>query len=226
MMKNRAVYDPTLVIDELNAQSQEIKDYEFPDISDENKLKQWMKGMYTTTKNNKLMTHPDSRRRCLWGLLLAISYKLERMTTINSVCNWMGYDTKRTGSLDDVYDLEMRANANDLVVYMNSEDLKAGRVAVGGLELGMFSGTQNTTIHQWEALGVTFQGVPYMLPGTFLILPRQALSVVVYFDQTYQETFNYHLVANHIRHTMAKVVGFGNFPGHFGCMKVFQPDPV
>lgn len=65
MMKNRAVYDPTLVIDEINARSAEIKDYEFPDISDENKLKQWMKSMYTTTQNNKMMTHPDSRRRCL-----------------------------------------------------------------------------------------------------------------------------------------------------------------
>lgn len=64
-MKNRAVYDPTLVIDELNAQSQELKDYAFPDISDESKIKAWMKSMYTTTKNQKIMTHPDSRRRCL-----------------------------------------------------------------------------------------------------------------------------------------------------------------
>lgn len=146
MMKNRAVYDPTLVVDELNAQSYELKELDFPDLSDFDKVKKWMKGMYVIEDQGKEKTLSDSRRRCLWGLLLAISYKLERMTTINSVCNWMGYDTKRTGSLADVYDLEMRADPSDLVVFMNAEDLEAARVVVGGLELGMFSGTTNTTI--------------------------------------------------------------------------------
>lgn len=68
------------------------------------------------------------------------------MTTINSVYNWMGVDPKRGGNLTDAYDLEMRAEPSDLVVYMNSEDLRAARVVVGGLEIGMFSGTTNSTI--------------------------------------------------------------------------------
>lgn len=68
--------------------------------------------------------------------------------------------------------------------------------------------------------------VPFFLPGSFLILPKQALSVVVYFDETYQESFKYHLVENMIKHTMLKVVGFQNFPGHFGLMHKFQPDPI
>lgn len=39
-MKNRAVYDPSLIVDEVNAQPQEIKEsYKFPDISDEAKVK-------------------------------------------------------------------------------------------------------------------------------------------------------------------------------------------
>lgn len=148
------------------------------------------------------------------------------MTTNNAVTNWMGHEPGKKGSLEDIYEIEMRARAEDLVVYMNSEDLKAGRVAVGGLEIGMFAGVTNSTVQEWESKGVSFVGIPFMLPGTFLILPRQALSVIVYFDETYQESFKYHLVDNHIKHLMAKVVAFKNFPAHFGCMKVFQPDPV
>lgn len=230
MMKNKAVYDPTLVIDEINARSIEIKEkYEFPDLSDQNKLKQHLKKMYTIQDGGKQKTLEDSRRRCLWGLLLAISFKLERMTTTNSVYNWMGLDTSKRltdQNLDDAYDIEMRADPTDLVVFMNSEDLRAGRVVVGGLELGMFSGTTNSTIADWEKQGVTFVEVPFFIPGSFLILPKQALTVVVYFDETYQESFKYHLVENFIKHLMLRVVGFQNFPGHFGLMDKFQPDPV
>lgn len=39
-MKNRGVYDPSIIVDEVNAQPLEIAtDYKFPDISDETKLK-------------------------------------------------------------------------------------------------------------------------------------------------------------------------------------------
>lgn len=108
----------------------------------------------------------------------------------------MGFDPDRTGALDQVYDLEMRMNAGDAMVFMNSEDLSDARQVRGGLAIGMFADTHEGTVGQWEAKGVTFYGVPFMLPGTFLILPRQALSVIVYFDETYREEFKYHLVSN------------------------------
>lgn len=138
----------------------------------------------------------------------------------------MGMDPDRTGSLDDVYDMEMRMNPADAMVFMNSEDLSDARQARGGLAIGMFSDAHEGTVGQWEDKGVKFYGIPFMLPGTFLILPKQAINVVVYFDQTYQEEFKYHLVGNWIKHTMLKVVAFRNFPAHFGTMKVFQPDHV
>lgn len=65
MMKNKAVYDPTLVVDELNAQSIEIKEYEFPDLSTADKLKQQLKKMYVIEDGGKQKTLSDSRRRCL-----------------------------------------------------------------------------------------------------------------------------------------------------------------
>lgn len=108
----------------------------------------------------------------------------------------MGIDTERTGSLDDKYDMEMRMNPADAMVFMNSEDLTDARQVRGGLAIGMFADTKDGTVSQWEAKGVKFYGVPFMLPGTFLILPRQAMSVVVYFDETYEEEYKYHLVGN------------------------------
>lgn len=223
-MKNRAVYDPSLIIDEVNAQSQEIKEYNFPDISDENKIKKWLKSMYLKSQGGKTMTHEHSRRRCIWGLLKAISFKLTRMTTVDSVYNWMAYDTERTGDLSDKYDMSMLMRPGDAMVFMNSEDLEDARQVRGGLAIGMFSDVKEGTVARWEEKGVKFYGVPFMLPGTFLILPRQALSVIVYFDETYQEQYKYHLVGNWIKHTMCKVVAFRNFPAHFGSMKIFQPD--
>lgn len=84
LMKNRAVYDPSLIVDEINPTKKEIKESKFPDISDQAKLKTWIKGMYTSD-NNK--THEETRRKSLWGLLEAIEYKVGRMTTTNSVYN-------------------------------------------------------------------------------------------------------------------------------------------
>lgn len=88
-MKNRAVYDPSLIVDEVNAQPQEIKEsYKFPDLSDEAKVKKWMKEMYLIkTDDGKIKTHEHSRRRCVWGLLEAINFKLTRMTTTDSIYN-------------------------------------------------------------------------------------------------------------------------------------------
>lgn len=138
----------------------------------------------------------------------------------------MGFDPDRTGSLDDVYDMEMRMNPGDAVVFMNLEDLKDSRKLVGGTPAGTFANIPNGGIQDLEAQGVKFYGVPYMLPGTFLILPRYALNIITYFDELYTESFKFHLVDNWIRHTMLKVVAFGNVPGHFGSMAVFQPSSV
>lgn len=196
-MKNRGVYDPSIIVDEVNAQALEIaENYKFPDISDETKLKKWLKSMYLKSEGGKVKTHEHSRRRCIWGLLKAISFKLTRMTSTSSVYNWMGLDPDRTGSLNDIYELEMRMHPSDAMVFMNSEDLADSRQVRGGMAIGMFSDSHEGTIGQWEEKGVQFFGVPFMLPGTFLILPRQALSVIVYFDETYQEEFKYHLVGN------------------------------
>lgn len=223
-MKNRGVYDPSSIVDEINMQKQEIKVEKFPDISDENKTKKWMKSMYLDdadpTKTNDL-----SRRKALWGLLSAIQYKCSRMNLSRSVQNWMGFETGRE-SADDKYDFPMRCSYSDMVVFMNTEDLMDARVTTGGLAIGMFAATQNSTLSNLESLGVTFHGVPYMLPGTFLILHKYQLQIVQYFDNIGTDKFFFHLVETWIRHTMFKVVSFTNFPGHFGSMKKFQPNFV
>lgn len=224
-MKNRAIYDPTLIIDEINMQKVEIREPEkFPDISDEAKTKKWLKSMYCDSTDPK-KTNDLSRRKALWGLLGAIEYKCHRMNLSRSVQNWMGYDTSKE-SRDDTYDFPMRCEYTDMVVLMNSEDYMDAKVTTGGLAIGMFAATQNSTLQNLQALGVTFHGVPYMLPGTFLILHKYQLQIVQYFDDIGTDKFFFHLVDTWIRHTMLKVISFTNFPGHFGAMKTFQPSYV
>lgn len=60
----------------------------------------------------------------------------------------MGFDPDRTGSLDDVYDIEMRINPGDAMVFMNSEDLADARQVRGGLAIGMFADTHEGTVGQ------------------------------------------------------------------------------
>lgn len=68
------------------------------------------------------------------------------MTTVDSVYNWMAYDTERTGDLSDKYDMSMLMRPGDAMVFMNSEDLEDARQVRGGLAIGMFSDVKEGTV--------------------------------------------------------------------------------
>lgn len=177
------------------------------DLSTKEKALEAMRHWYLDTDSSSKYTKTGHtlRRISLYAFASALDGTIYDLTQ-DDTKNWCGYDFYADTNKDKSA-LSMQALPQDLIVFMNNEDLSEIRFGLKGSEAsGVFTEAFNGKIERWEKQGVTFYGLNFVPPGTAAIVDKLAFSIKEYFHGDYSQFHAYDLVESRIKHLYVKPV--------------------
>lgn len=225
---NRIFYDPLHLSKALGFSTPEIKEEEYtqefkaPDLSDLAKVKTYIKDTYfSKTEAGKFIPANVSRAASLIALTTTI---LETVQTFSDPSplqtNTFAYDLTNSAKDDaarkkaDVQ--KTRCDASNLIVLMNRSDkASAGALAVTDMTpvVPAYGITPSSMLAQVQSMGVRVFGCPILLPGWAIICDKRAFHIYRYFHGAFEEKHWWHLIKQHIGHSMFRPVMFGQVAG-------------
>lgn len=176
------------------------------DLSNKQKTLETMRKWYLKTDASGKYTETghSQRRISLYSFASALDGTLYDLTQLDAK-NWCGHDFY--AEQKDKVGMTMSARPQDLIVFMNNEDLSEIRFGLKGSEAsGVFTEMFNGKIERWERAGVTFYGLNFVAPGTAAIVDQVAFSLREYFHGDYEQFHAYDLITSRIKHVYVKPV--------------------
>lgn len=226
--KNRVLYDPIHLSKALGFATPEISEDEYsqeftlPDLSSSEKIKTYIKDTYfSKTDQGKFIPSTMNRGASLIALTSTI---LETVQTFSDPSplqtNTFAYDLKESAKDDNAAkkaDVQKtRCDAANLIVLMNRSD-KANAGALNASELtpvvSNYGVTPASMLAQVQAMGAQVYGCPILLPGWAIVCDKRAFHIYRYFHGAFEEKHWYHLIKQHIGHSMFRPVMFGQVSG-------------
>lgn len=103
---------------------------------------------------------------------------------------------------------DLRCRPENLVVFMNGEDLDDMRITLGSQAMGPFTEQRGmiSAISEFESMGVTFYPVNFVLPGMAVVLDTICFRLVEYFNESYSDFFPFELIDATVHHMFKKPV--------------------
>lgn len=91
---------------------------------------------------------------------------------------------------------------------MNNEDLRDMYKVLGSQITGPFTESQSIqgTLQSYQAQGIKFYGVDFILPSMAIVLDKIAFRLVEYFNESYSQMHPYDLVEATVHHMYKKPV--------------------
>lgn len=179
--------------------------------ADENALKQSLKKRYTQEQGNNKDNPPAHLTRlvCLYDACKHLEHILLKMISDESVENCMEFDPYVAAQVTDKQYL-CRANPSQLVLIGNPSDIL--EMQSGGSGYGP-SGNISFSLDKVTALGIEVIPLYGMLPGEFLILHKDCISLFQFFDYTADHENVAELVKQTYTHYMFRPAIFSLLPG-------------
>lgn len=179
------------------------------DRSDKNKMIATARDWYFDKDANQKYTKAVniSRRSSLLHLGSAILGVVDRMQT-RDVRNWCGHDFAKEHNAET--GLALRSRPENLIVLMNQDDYREMGLFTGSDLAGPFTDNKPMALafEDHKSRGVSFYGVPFILPGMAIVMDEICYKFVEYFDETREQEFPYDMVESIIQHTYFKPMLF------------------
>lgn len=208
---NRFPYLTNINQHEIIGQSQKLTipkhDKMLADKSDASKILKYVQKCYLSEGSDKKLTEVGySLRRLSIDSLSSVIFKvLDRMMSLNAM-NWCGHEYGK--DVKDKEGVALQCEPENLIVFMNNEDLKDMYKILGSQITGPFTETQTIqgTLASYRAMGVRFYGLNFILPSMAVIVDKVAFRFVEYFNESYSRFHEFDLVEATVHHMFKKPV--------------------
>lgn len=177
------------------------------DRSDEAKSLAYARNLYLEKDQQQKYTRVgyNLRRNSLTSFSSVLFRTIDRMMTDNAF-NWCGYTYGKDVKDTQAYPLACRPQ--NLVVILNGEDLTDMNVMLGSDVYGPFTEQRaiGPQVKAFENRGISFYGVPYVLPGMAAVIDTVCFRLIEYFNETYSKFFEFDLVEAVVHHMMKRPI--------------------
>lgn len=207
--KNKRYFDPMYATtwDFERKGNYEIKKLEA--VTSDADFKTKLLARYALDNNNK--TKPPkwiTRDQCIWAMIEQLKRAVSDLTRIPAVENCMEYDPHVANQPADKQ-LPCRCTKENLVIFMNPDDLESCRLGAGYTSPGGTSYGLRTI----GDLGVRTIPVDGMLPGEAYIMDTRAINIFPYYSGMFRNMNSWHLIDQTHIHFQFKWGMFRYFAG-------------